>query len=506
MEQTERQAKCEEFRKRYLGRMKLPITVTNERITIVENLCKLSELVKPHMIPRARSSNPVKVQTAERQEMLGRFRDPNQDRKCLTDDMDIIRFYIHELNEEPPSFVEAGPRKYLYYDPETVRVAVLTSGGIAPGLNTVVETIVRRHYEAYGLKEGPPPLGKILGFQRGFIGLEEEKYEELSPKIVKEWCRFGGSKLGTGRGSHNINKWLKVLKKYDIDILYVIGGNGSLTAAWELGKVVEKENLNLSIGVVPKTMDNDILWVWQSFGFASAVDKATEVINALHTEAQSNYRVCVIQLFGAKSGHVAANASLASGEVDAVLIPEEDFEVDLVCQYVKQCVVANKHAIIVMAEGARGIERKGRKWWRWCAKTRKQRNENFQRMLVSIGKTLHQAGLGKYRVIGNQPQHLIRSIAPNSNDQVYCRRLADMVVDSCLGGYTNFMTSLWLTEYVIVPLVFPVQGGLAKEGYKTFPIGGFWRTVLRSTGQPPFLSYKVRKAIESEEIQDEDKE
>jgi 6-phosphofructokinase 1 len=266
----------------------------------------------------------------------------------------------------------------------------------------------------------------------------------------------------------------------------------------------EKENLNLSVAVVPKTMDNDILWVWQSFGFVTAVDKATEIINTLHTEAESNRRVCVIQLFGAKSGHVAANAALASGDVDAVLIPEEDFEVELVCQYVAERVARFKHAVIVMAEGARGIEKRDGRWWRWSAETHEQRDRNFHRMQEALKNTLKKEGLGRHGVFGNQPQHVIRSVIPNSHDQVYCRRLADMVVDSCLGGYTNFMISSWLTEYVLVPLIFSAKGGLTEEGYKTFPTGGiFWRTVVRSTGQPSFLSNEVREAIRNNEIQEE---
>jgi 6-phosphofructokinase 1 len=196
--------------------------------------------------------------------------------------------------KNPPSFVEAGPRKNLYHDPQSVKVAVLTSGGIAPGLNTVVEAIVRRHFDVYDLKTESPHLGKFLGFQRDFVGLEEDRYQELDQRNVEAWCRFGGSRLGVGRGGKDTNRWLHVLKTHAIDILYVIGGNGSLTAAWKLAEAAKKENLNLSIGVVPKTMDNDILWVWQSFGFVTAFDKAAEVINVLHTEAESNYRICVI--------------------------------------------------------------------------------------------------------------------------------------------------------------------------------------------------------------------
>jgi 6-phosphofructokinase 1 len=102
------------------------------------------------------------------------------------------------------------------------------------------------------------------------------------------------------------------------DILYVIGGDGSLKTAHEIAV----RNPTRSVVGLPKTMDNDVLWVWQSFGFDTAVEQATRVINTLHSEAEATRRICVVELFGAESGFVAANAVLGSGHVDAVLIPE----------------------------------------------------------------------------------------------------------------------------------------------------------------------------------------
>ncbi len=521
MTNAERDKKCDEFKAKYLEGF--PANLTSERGTIAENLRQLHDYVEPDQIPGAQSgAASVWLQEDEKQAILGRFRDPKLDRKCITDDMDIIRFYRDELGEEPPSLVEAGPRRRLHYDPTSARVAILTSGGIAPGLNTVVESIVGRHVRGYDLDLSPPQTGVILGFYDGFVGLEEDRFCELHTerragisynddrKIVTGWSRFGGSRIGVGRGAKNVHRWLEVLRKRNIDILYVIGGDGSLTAAHTLAEEAMRRKLDLSIAFVPKTMDNDILWVWQSFGFVTAFDKAAEIIDVLHTEAESCRRVCLIQLFGAKSGHVAANASLASGNVDAVLIPEEDFEVDLVCEYVVRTVSGQiredrkHHAVIVIAEGIRGIEKKDGKWLRWSAETREQRDRNFDRMQKALQTALESAELERCSVFGNRPRHVIRSVPPNSHDQVYCRRLADMAVDNCLAGYTNFMISSWLTEYVLVPLKFSAKGALTKGGYKTFPTGGiFWRTVLSSTGQPSFLSDEAREAMEQGSINDE---
>jgi 6-phosphofructokinase 1 len=508
----------DEFRRSYYERMRIPANVTSERRVMLDNLEKMNKLVEPQRIPRFHFSESKMEQVAQMQELLGRFRDHELDRKCITDDMDIIRFYVEKLNVAPPSFVEAGPRRFLYHDPAGVRVALLTSGGIAPGLNTVVESIVRKHREVCAVHGSLPshettatrnysPLsdsGVVRGFYDGFIGLTEDRSRELLPNDVKAWCRFGGSKLGVGRTKPSVGRWIEVLSKNQIGILYVIGGNGSLAAAHEIAQEAIRHKMDISVAVIPKTMDNDVLWVWQSFGFVTAVEKATEIINILHTEAESNRRVCVIQLFGAKSGHVAANAALASGEVDAVLIPEEGFDINLVSTHIARRVNDYRHAVVVMAEGARAMYNKDGKWKMWATETREQRDANFHRMQQELWKGLSSRGLSGHEVFGNQPQHTIRSIAANSHDQVYCRRLADMAVDTCLGGYTDFMISSWLTEYVIVPLVFPAKHGLTEEGFKTFPTGGiFWRTVLRSTGQPSFLSPEAREAQYRGEVEAE---
>lgn len=480
MNSDDRRLKCEEMQRRYRERVRTSVTPVGERMSMIQHLADLHTLVEPDRIPRAR---PVNTQSNDKQNILGRFRDPGIDRKSITTDMDLLKFFYDDLSETPPSFIEAGPRRDLYFDPTSVRVGILTSGGIAPGLNTVVESIVEKHVGAYGLRLGPLESGRLVGFLNGFAGLEDDRHIELSATNVAGWCRYGASRLGVGRGSRNVDKWLETLRTHALDILYVIGGNGSLTAAWHLAELVKANGLDISIAVVPKTMDNDILWVWQSFGFATAFDKATEVINILHTEAESTNRVCVIQLFGAKSGHVAANAALASGEVDAVLIPEVDADISAIAEYVQQRVVRNSHALIVMAEAA-GFREGG---VRWPVDTRRQRDENFFKLQSFLNAALSVAHLGTDRVFLNQPQHIIRSIAPNAHDQVYCRRLADLVVDNCLGGYTNFMISSWLNSYCLVPLIFSARQGLTEEGYKTFPGDGvFWRTVRRSTGQPTF--------------------
>jgi 6-phosphofructokinase len=148
----------------------------------------------------------------------------------------------------------------------------------------------------------------------------------------------------------------------NVDILYVIGGDGSMRAAHAIWKKANDLGSRrpgkkpLSVVGIPKTMDNDILWVWQSFGFLSAVEKAREAVLNLHTEAKSNPRLCILQLFGSDSGFVANHAGLASGVCDAVLIPEVDYTMEGLFDHLQERLskryVESPHALVVMAETA----------------------------------------------------------------------------------------------------------------------------------------------------------
>ncbi|MCX7846099.1 MAG: 6-phosphofructokinase [Dictyoglomaceae bacterium] len=196
MTEKKRIEKCEEFKNKYIAKMGGPGNLTSERKITIENICNLKKLTEVDKLPRRNSTRIYLSNEMER--ILGRLRDPKIDRKCITDDMDIINFYIKELNETPPSFIEAGPRKILHFNPKIVKIGILTSGGIAPGLNTIIESIVEKHIKVYGLTLAPDAKGKIYGFKSGFVGLENNEYEELNAEKVKGWCQFGGSKIGVG--------------------------------------------------------------------------------------------------------------------------------------------------------------------------------------------------------------------------------------------------------------------------------------------------------------------
>ena len=467
--------------------------ITSERAMLrdyAENLPTKVELLGPLTVP-----NPAS------EESVGLYRTPEA-RKTVTADMDVIAQF--QARAQPvPAFLEAGPRRMLFHEPQSVRAVVVTSGGLAPGLNCVVHGIVTRHWNTYGVNAAR--RGGIFGIYDGFVGLYNKPLDKtpasLRPEITEPWLDRGGSMLGARRFHEQelgelADQITANLALNDINILYVIGGDGSLKVAHEIAQRAKARNI--SVVGIPKTMDNDVLWVWQSFGFNTAVQKAAEVVNTMHAEAESTRRVGLIELFGAESGFVAANATLASGHVDLVLVPEiflalcpQQCEalLDRFIEYLSQTVRSKEraHAIVVLAEGV------GELFKQRQVKLGGQpvSGKNFAGELRDFLQGGLKDPLGRVvDVFVNQPRHNIRAVPANAYDQIYCARLGALAVDNALAGYTDVMVSQWLTEYVLVPLE------LVALGKKSIPPGGmFWKQVVSSTGQPfPASSGKTAPA------------
>jgi 6-phosphofructokinase 1 len=426
------------------------------------------------------------------EEILGLYR-PQSARKAVIADVDILDGFRSEVGAIP-SFLEAGPRAQLCFDPRQARAAIVTTGGLAPGLHCVIHSIVKRHWNTYSMDMAH---GRVFGVYNSFRGLRHVAGNrvELSPAITEGWLDQGGSKLGCVRYfpdgrkdpdglARMVGEITKSLELNDIHILYVLGGDGSLKVAHDIARA----NPTRSVVGIPKTMDNDILWVWQSFGFNTAVEQATRVVNTLHNEAESTRRICVVELFGADSGFVAANATLASGHVDLVLIPEVfnllsaqqavsylDQAIEHLARTVRQEPFA-PHALVVVAEGVgkvletRGVSLAGGPVTK----------DSFPAQFIEMIKARVVSSHGHdVQVNLNQPRHHVRAVPANAHDQIYCERLGALAVDNALGGYTDFMISQWLTEFVLVPL------HLVGLGRKSIPVNGmFWKQVVSTTGQP----------------------
>jgi len=464
----------------------------------------------------------------------------------------------------PLTFPEAGPRQLHRYPLQgevSLRVGVLVSGGIAPGINAVIDGIVKRHElyhsaaikaELYHQKGGSGFYRKeytltILGYREGLQSLSNAGEREpfiLTKEVVNRQAEMGGALLSTARWDEfmeaNAIKRDELLTNMvgyldNVDILYVIGGDGSMRAAHSLWKKAHdlgprrRRRGQLSVVGIPKTMDNDILWVWQSFGFLSAVEKAREVVLNLHTEAKSNPRLCILQLFGSDSGFVANHAGLASGVCDAVLIPEVDYTMEGLFDHLEKQLneryEKSAHGLVVMAETAIPLDAreyiapKGKRpdekgdllvelsddevgqihaFFNHGRRVRGQTPDHLRTgglKIVSgvLQKMIKQrlqprAYWEKFRVFTSEPRHLIRSVPPSSSDVIFAERLGTLAVDNAMAGYTDFMVSQWLTEFVLVPL------DLVILGRKRVPPNGiFWKSVLASTGQPEDMKTSKRK-------------
>ncbi len=475
-----------------------------------------------------------------REEVIGKRRPPDA---CV-----FVKALTTRESSEPPglTFPEAGPRDRLYFAPDsTLRVAIMVSGGIAPGVNAVIDGIVQRHW--LYTKDSKGGAVHIYGLQDGFLsgGRRERSVRLVAERpqsipihlnntvvATPDHAHEGGSILGTSRVGELLHSADRVarLEKVDgrlldanIDILYVIGGDGTMKAAHALHEIARqnplRKNRKLSVVAIPKTMDNDILWVWQSFGFLSAVEKAREVIEHLSTEVHSNPRLCVVQLFGSDSGFVVSHAVLASatGHCVAALIPEVKFSMQGLVQHLRKTIHPDEnrppHGIIVMAETAIptdaqeyindpdiGLTPLEAKELQRFIELR-ERNQRIQGQtedaLRSAGLKIVSQGLLKglrqtarpnepewelLRVVTNEPRHLLRAIPPSCMDIILGQRLGTLAVDNAMAGYTDFMISQWLTEYVLVPLK------LVVLGRKRIPDTGiFWKSVLAKTRQPANL-------------------
>jgi 6-phosphofructokinase 1 len=438
-------------------------------------------------------------------------------------------------------FPEAGPRENVWSHPAAneLKVGIIVSGGIAPATNAVIDGIVQRH-ERYA-HAGRYQV-EIVGIKNGFLAFDgalNANAVALRSSQTSSDASAAGSILGTSRDESlldlvtrqgRLDAIAQRLQIDGFDILYVIGGDGTMKAAHAVAATLRNRNehpLNpvesrpVSVVGIPKTMDNDILWVWQSFGFISAVEKGREVVEQMSVEIRSNPRLGVIQLFGSDSGFVVSHAVLASatGHCDAALIPEIQFRIERLAEHVADRVTKRggriPSGLIVMAETA--IPEDVEEYITDAAgnpprtdiglsddeqnavRQYLDRKESGRRIEGQTDDVLRRAALSivvhglekklrahpdgnvkwsRLRVVTSEPRHLLRTSAPTTPDLIMGQRLGLLAVDNALAGYTDFMISNWLTEYVLVPLK------LTTLGRKRIPTDGmFWRSVLSKTGQ-----------------------
>ncbi|MEA2030524.1 MAG: ATP-dependent 6-phosphofructokinase [candidate division Zixibacteria bacterium] len=234
------------------------------------------------------------------------------------------------------------------------RIGVLTGGGDCPGLNAVLRAVVKTADNDYDIK--------VIGFTDGYEGLIENRYRELSSKDVSGILTLGGTILGTsnqadpfhypvlqGEEYVYLDRSTQAVRNFEalgLDALVAIGGDGTMAAS---ARMME---LGLPIVGVPKTIDNDLVGTDVTFGFDSALVTATDAIDKIHTTAQSHHRVMIVEVMGRYAGWLAISSGLAGGG-DIILIPEFPYDINAVCNAVKERNAAGKRfSIVVVGEGA----------------------------------------------------------------------------------------------------------------------------------------------------------
>jgi 6-phosphofructokinase 1 len=382
---------------------------------------------------------------------------------------------------ELPAFEPGGPRSRLFFEPERARVGVVTCGGLCPGLNNVVHGLVLELYGHYGVTS-------VTGFRNGYLGLTRTGAKDsmtLTPEAVRGISGEGGTVLGTSRGRQDAAEMVDTLVERAIDVLFVVGGDGSLRGAQAIADEADRRGVPLAVVGIPKTIDNDIPWIDQSFGFQTAFSRAAESIRAAHTEARSTPDgIGLIKLMGRHSGFIAAYASLASGDVDMVLVPEVPVVLDGgsgVLAHVERVLARQGHAVVVVAEGTgQNLFPDG--------PTARDASGNVR--LADIGGLLRERLTEHLDATGRSvslryvdPGYAIRSVPANAFDSVYCTRLAQAAVHAAMAGRTAIVVARWHGRFVHLPIRLATASRNQVD-----PHGDLWLSVLESTGQPAVVA------------------
>jgi 6-phosphofructokinase 1 len=378
--------------------------------------------------------------------------------------------------EDIPGLEPAGARKKIYFDPSKTRAGIVTCGGLCPGLNDVIRALVLELKRRYGVQR---VYGFCNGYQ-GFIARFGRPVLELTPEVVDTINENGGTILGSSRGQQDPEEMVDCLERMGINMLFVIGGDGSMRGAMAIVQEIEKRGAKIAVVGVPKTIDNDITFIDQSFGFQTAFSEAAKAIRASHVEAKGAPNgVGLVKLMGRHSGFIACYASLAMSDTNFVLIPEVPFELDGpkgFLSVLRQRIERRGHAVIVVAEGAgqnlmpqsEGTDASGNKKFGDIGVYLRDRiNDYFKSISMELNL--------KYF----DPSYIIRSVPANPYDSVFCMRLAHNAVHAAMCGRTEVLISRLHMRFINIPIPLAIHHRNTVD-----PNGDLWMTVLESTGQP----------------------
>ncbi len=381
---------------------------------------------------------------------------------------------------ETETFELAGPREKLFFQPKHVHAAIVTCGGLCPGFNAVIRELVMQLWYVYQCQN-------IMGIRYGYQGLAMKGAMEpvvLTPDFVSNIQSQGGTILGSSRGTPPSKEIVDSLERLGINMLFIIGGDGTMRGGTSIWKEIKQRKKAISIIGIPKTIDNDIPFVRRTFGFSTAVEKAADVINAAEIEAKGMLNgIGLVKLMGRDAGFIAATASIASGNANICLIPELPFNLKGeggIFDLIEKRLSVKDHVVIVVAEGA------GQNFVsRAINETDASGNIKLGDIGLFLKKELKQH-LTNYGIQVSMkyfdPSYMIRATSPNSSDQLYCSRLARAAAHAAMSGKTGMLIGHWYDLLTHVPF-----HTLENQSRKINIDGELWFSVRESTGQPQYF-------------------
>ncbi len=411
---------------------------------------------------------------------LGEPRFASSIKRTVSDKIRIPEIIKIDPGKPAPSsllFEMAGPRSMLYFDPDQTRAGIVTCGGLCPGLNNVIRSVFLELHFAYSVQE-------VLGFRGGYIGLDPSRSKppiRLTPEIVDSIHKEGGTMLGTSRGPVDVAIAVDRLIELRINILFVVGGDGTQRGGNELYHEARKRGYDLSVVGIPKTIDNDVAFVSRTFGYLTAVEEAEKVLSRAHVEARSvENGISLVKLMGRYAGFITAGATIACQDVNFAFVPEVPFKLDGPRGFLaalKERILSRAHALIVVAEGA------GQDLIENCPE---EIDASGNIKVKDIGLFLKER-IGSFfsdekipvvmRYI--DPGYLIRSSPADAEDAVLCDLFARNAVHAAMAGKTGLVIGYLHDKFIHVPIEL-----LTSRRKFMKPDSSLWNAALSATGQP----------------------
>lgn len=378
---------------------------------------------------------------------------------------------------EEITFETAGPRAKIFFHKSEVKAAIVTCGGLCPGLNNVIRSIYYELTHAYGVQE-------VYGFLYGYQGLDPQRGGEplrLTAEFVDPIHRRGGTVLGTSRGPVDPAIAIDNLIRRGINMLFCVGGDGTQRGANALHHEAERRGYPLAVVGIPKTIDNDVGYVARTFGYLTAVQEVREILDCAHQEARSVFNgISLVKVMGRHAGFIAAGATIASQDVNFTLVPEVPFALEGpggFLEAVKTRILRRSHAVIVVAEGA-GQD--------LMAQNGGAKDASGNLKLEDIGVFLKEQIENYFKKESVplvfryfDPSYVIRSQPANPEDSILCDLYARNAVHAAMAGKTGLVIGYLHDRFIHVP----VEASVAEKKCLD-PAGDGWRAVLAATGQP----------------------